>query len=91
MAVKGAAEAEEKAKEILKERHPNVFRIIINKVDRTNGSWLIQGEIYYKRLKLFTIKRKFKLEINAENGKLITYQEKRTSKASITLPSISVS
>jgi hypothetical protein len=67
MAVKGAAEAEEKAKEILKERHPNVFRIIINKVDRTNNSWLIQGEIYYKRLKLFTIKRKFKLEINAEN------------------------
>jgi len=68
-----------------------VFRIIINKVDRTNNSWLIQGEIYYKRLKLFTIKRKFKLEINAENGKLITHQEKRTNKASITLLSVSVS
>jgi uncharacterized membrane protein YkoI len=75
LAIKGAAEAEEKAKEILKEKHPNVFRIIINKVDRTNGSWLIQGEVCYKRLKLFTTKRKFKLEINAENGKLITCQE----------------
>ena len=75
MAIKGAAEAEEKAKEILKEKHPNVVRMIINKVDRTNGSWLIQGEVYYKRLKLFTTKRKFKLEINAENGKLITCQE----------------
>jgi hypothetical protein len=62
LAIKGAAEAEEKAEEILKERHPNVFRIIINKVDRTNNSWLIQGEIYYKRLKLFTIKESLNLK-----------------------------
>jgi hypothetical protein len=75
MAIKGAAEAEEKAKEILKEKHP--VRIMISKVDRTNNSWLIEGEICYKRLKLFTIKRMFKLEINAENGKPLTYQEKR--------------
>ena len=77
MAIKGAAEAEEKAKKILKEKHLNMVHVMINKVNRTNNSWLIEGEIYYKRLKLFTIKRKFKLEINAENGKPVTYQEKR--------------
>jgi hypothetical protein len=58
LAIKGAAEAEEKAKEILKEKHPNVVRMIINKVDRTNGSWLIQGEVCYKRLKTFHYKKK---------------------------------
>jgi hypothetical protein len=52
LAIKGAAEAEEKARKILKEKHPNTFRIMISKVDRTNNSWLIDGEIYYKRLKL---------------------------------------
>lgn len=76
MAIKGAAEAEEKAKEILKERHPNMVHNY--QQSRPNKQFMAhQGEIYIKRLKLFTIKRKFKLEINAENGKPITYQEKR--------------
>ena len=40
MAIKGAAEAEEKARKFLKEKHPNTVRIMINKINAqtTRGS-----------------------------------------------------
>jgi len=76
--VEGPADAEDRAREFIRERHPKVRRILFERVDRKGDAWLIDGEVWFKRLRLFTIKRTFRLRIGSETGEVTSYQETRS-------------
>jgi hypothetical protein len=73
--VKGVADAEDRARSFIMERHSGVRRILFKKVDRMVGSWLVDGVVWYSLLGIFTIKKFFRLMMNLENGKVASYQE----------------
>ncbi|MGC8940131.1 MAG: hypothetical protein ACP5IM_06800 [Candidatus Bathyarchaeia archaeon] len=73
--VKGALDAEERAKRLVLEKHSKATHIQIKRMDKMDNSWLIEGEFRFKRLHLFTAKKLFKAEIDAENGEAKSYIE----------------
>jgi hypothetical protein len=75
MEVKGLADAEVRARRLIMESHPNVRRILFKRVDKKDNSWLIEGEVWFKWLRLFTVKKTFKLQISSETGEVTSYQE----------------
>ena len=75
--VKGAAGAGEKARRLILKRHPDATRILFRRIDNMGHSWLVEGEVWFKRLRLFTVKRNFKIEIGVEKGEVSSYHEER--------------
>lgn len=73
-----AMDAENRAREFIRERHPKMRRILVRRVDKKDDSWLIEGEVWFKRLRLFTVKRTFKLRIGSKTGEVTSYQETRS-------------
>jgi hypothetical protein len=73
--VKGATDAEVMARRLIVERHSGVRRILFKRVDKMDGSWLVEGEVWYRLLGIFTVKKFFKLQISSTNGKATSYQE----------------
>jgi hypothetical protein len=73
--VKGAADAEVRARKLIGESHPKVRRILFKRVEKKDNSWLIEGEVWFKWLRLFTVKKTFKLQISSETGEATSYQE----------------
>ena len=73
--VKGAADAEVRARRLIVERHSGVRRILFKRVDKMDGSWLLEGEFWYKLLGIFTVKKFFKIQISSKNGKATSYRE----------------
>jgi hypothetical protein len=73
--VKGAAEAEVRARRLITESHPKVRRILFKRVDKKDNSWLIEGEVWYRLLHIFTVKKTFRLQISSETGEATSYQE----------------
>jgi hypothetical protein len=71
-------DAETRAREYIRERHPKMRRILVRRVEKEDDAWLIEGEVWFKRLRLFTVKRTFKLRISSETGDITSYQETRT-------------
>jgi len=76
--VEGRANAEDRAREYIRERHPKVRRILLRRVEKEDGAWLIEGEVWFKRLRFFTIRRSFRLQIGSETGEVTSYQENRS-------------
>ena len=70
-----AEEAETKAMEFVKRRHPRVRRILIRTVEREAGVWLVEGEVWFKRARLLTAKRSFRLQVSRETGQVKSYEE----------------
>jgi hypothetical protein len=73
--VRGAADAEDRAKKVIRERHPKLRRILFKRVEKKDNSWLIEADVWFKRLHLFTVKKTFRLKISSETGKATSYQE----------------
>ena len=73
--VKGAAEAEDRVKKVIREKHPKLKRVLFKRVEKNDNSWLMEGEFWFKRLRLFTFKKTFRLKINSKTGKVTSYQE----------------
>ena len=73
--VRGAADAEDRAKKLILERHPKARRILFKRVEKKDNSWLIEGEVWFKWLRPFTVKKIFKLQISSETGEVASYQE----------------
>ena len=78
MEVKGVADAEDRARKLIGERYPKVRRILFKRVDKKDDSRLIEGEVWFQRLRLFTVKRTFRLQIDSETGDVTSYQETTT-------------
>ena len=73
--VRGAADAEDRARKLILERHPKARRILFKRVEKKDNSWLMEGEFWFKRLRLFTFKKTFRLKISSKTGKITSYQE----------------
>jgi len=73
--VRGAADAEDRAKKAIREKHPKLKRILFKRVEKKDNSWLMEGEFWFKRLRLFTFKKTFRLKISSKTGKITSYQE----------------
>lgn len=71
-------DAETRAREFIRERHPKMKQILIRRVDKKDDSRLIEGEVWFKRLRFFTVKRAFKLRIDSKTGEVTSYQETRS-------------
>ena len=59
-------DAEVRVREFIRERHPKVRRFLFKRVDRKGDAWLIEGDVWFQRLRLFTVKRNFRLRIGSE-------------------------
>jgi hypothetical protein len=84
--VKGAAEAEVKAIKLIKEKHPKLRRILFKRVEKKDNSWLIEGEVWFKWLHLFTVKKTFRLQISSETGEATSYQETQETHFKVWFP-----
>jgi hypothetical protein len=73
--VRSAADAEDRAKKLIREKHPKLRRILFKRVEKNDNSWLMEGEVWFKRLRLFTVKKTFRLKISSKTGKTASYQE----------------
>ena len=65
-----AKEAETKAIEFVRRRHPRVRRILIRRMERGENVWLVEGEVWFKWAYLFPAKKLFKLRISSETGEV---------------------
>ena len=73
--IEGVAEAEEGAREFIKERHFRVKKILFKRVYRERNDWLMEGEVSFKQAYFFKGKKSFKLRISSETGQVISYEE----------------
>ena len=73
-----AMDAETRAREYIRERHPKMRRILVRRVEKEDDAWLVEGEVWFKRLRFFTVKRTFRLRISLETGDITSYQETHT-------------
>jgi len=68
---RNVVDAEDRARKLILERHPKAWRILFKKVDKKDNSWLIEGEVWFKWLRLFTFKKTFRLQISSEKGHIL--------------------
>lgn len=72
--IKDPIEAEAKAKEFITKKHWRIRRVFFSKTSRQENTWLIGGNVWFRRF-FFTVKKSFKLQLNARTGEVILYEE----------------
>ena len=72
-------DAESRARQFIKDRNPShtVRRILFKRTSKEGDLWWLQGEAVLKWLRFFTARKSFRLQISAEDGELISYEETR--------------
>ena len=70
-------EAEARARQFVKQRHPRVERIFFRTMYREENSWVLHGEVKFKRAYFFPAMRSFKLKVNTGTGEVVSYEETR--------------
>lgn len=68
-------EAEARAGEFIKQRHPRVERIFFRTVYKEGDVWVLHGEVQFKRAYFFTFVRSFKLQIDTNTRDVVFYEE----------------
>lgn len=77
-------DAEARARQFIKDKHPTrtVRRILLRRTSKEGGVWLLEGEVWFKRLLFFTVRKFFRLQISVEAGELISYEERKGAQLS---------
>jgi len=75
-----SAEAEARARDFIKQKHSKVERIFFKTMYREENSWVLQGEVRFKRAFFFTVNRSFEFRINIDTGEVVFYGENPLSK-----------
>jgi hypothetical protein len=70
-------EAEAKARQFVKQRHSRVERIFFRTMYREENSWVLHGEVKFKRAYFFPAIGSFKLKVNTGTGEVVSYEETR--------------
>ena len=75
--ITGLVDAEAEAKGFVKDRYPprTIRQLLLRKTAKEGDVWLVEGEVWLKRLHFFTVRKSFRLQISVENGKLTSYEE----------------
>lgn len=73
-------QAEVRAREFIKQKHSRVKRIFLRTVYREGNTWVLHGEVKFKRAYFFAAERSFRLQINPETGEVTSYEELTVSR-----------
>ena len=76
-----SGEAEAKARQFIKQRHSRVERIFFRTMHREGDTWVLHGEVEFKRTYFFVTLRSFKVQVNANTGEVTLYEEVRLRNA----------
>ena len=74
-----SGEAEERAKQFIKQRHSRVERIFFRTMYREGDTWVLHGEVSFKRAYFFFATRSFKVKVNTDTGEIVSYEETQMS------------
>ncbi|MBE0511806.1 hypothetical protein IBX38_02010 [Candidatus Bathyarchaeota archaeon] len=74
------SQAEAGAREFIKQKHSRVERIFLRTVYRERNTWVLHGEVQFKRAYFFGAERSFRLQINPETGEVASYEEHAVSR-----------
>jgi len=72
--IKELIEAEARAKEFISEKHRSTRKVFFSKTSRQESAWLMEGQLWFRRF-FFTVKKSFKLQLNARTGEVTFYEE----------------
>jgi len=72
--IKDPIEAEARAKEFISAKHRSTRQVLFSKTRRQENAWLMDGLVWFKRF-FFTVKKSFKLQLNAGTGEVTFYEE----------------
>lgn len=72
--IKDPIDAEAKAKEIIAKKHWSTKHVFFSKTSRQENAWLLEGQVWFRRF-FFTVKKSFRLQLNAETGEVMLYEE----------------
>ena len=81
MEVSSRAQAEARAREFIKQKHPKVKRIFFRTMYREGNTWVLHGEVEFKRAYFFVVARSFKLQVNTDREEVISYDEAHPSRS----------
>lgn len=70
-----AMDAENRARQFIRHRRPRANGVRFRRTWREGDVWMVEGEFWFKRLRLFTAKRSFRLQVSAETGEVASYEE----------------
>lgn len=72
--IKDPIEAEAKAKGFITKKHWITRQVFFSKTSRQENAWLMEGQVWSRRF-FFKVKKSFRLQLNAETGEVILYEE----------------
>jgi hypothetical protein len=75
-----SGEAEAKARQFIKQRHSRVERIFFRTMYREGNTWILHGELKFKRAHFFHATRSSKIKIDAITGEIVSYEETKVPK-----------
>ena len=75
MEVSSRAQAEARAREFIKQKHPKVKRIFFRTMYREGNTWVLHGEVEFKQVYFFAAVRSFKLQVSTNTGEVTSYEE----------------
>ena len=76
-----AGEAEARAREFIKQRHSGAERIFFRTTYREGDTWVLNGEVQFKRAYFFAAMRSFKLEVDTDTREIVSYEEEHPSRS----------
>lgn len=76
-----SGKAEARAKEFIKQRHSRVERIFFRTMYTEGDTWVLHGEVEFKRAHFFAAVSSFKAQVNTSTGEVTSYEEARLRNA----------
>ena len=74
-----SGEVEARARQFIKQRHSRVERIFFRTMYREGDTWVLHGEVSFKRAYFFLATRSFKVKVNTDTGEIVSYEETQMS------------
>jgi hypothetical protein len=74
-------EAEARARQFIKQRHSRVERIFFRTMYREENTWILHGEVSFKRAYFFSAMRSFEIKVNTDTGEVVSYEETQMSQS----------
>ena len=74
-------EAEARAREFIKRKRSRVRQIFFRTMYKEGDTWVLHGEVEFKRAYFFATVSSFKVQVNMNTGEVISYEEMRLSRS----------
>jgi hypothetical protein len=75
MKMMDSKEAETGAREFIRQRHSRVERIFFKTMYIEENSWVLHGEVTFRRAFFFAVNRSFEFRTNIDTGETMFYEK----------------